>query len=103
MFACKLCGLTIGAIPADSIQVGKLYRFADGSFHSLRKKLAPRTCLRPRKNKSNSDHEPPSNVREPKSEEVPTLESTALAPHVTPVIPANESTIQRAFRLKKVA
>ena len=49
MFACKLCGLQIEEIPADAILVGRLYRFTNGEYHFLRKVLAPRTALRPRR------------------------------------------------------
>lgn len=55
-FLCKLCGLTIDEIPEDSIRVGKLYRFDDGSHHLLRK-LVARTGPRPRKR--TPDREPP--------------------------------------------
>ena len=58
MFKCKLCGLEVEVIP-ESIRVGKLYRFeADGSYHLLRKVLAPRTGPRPRKHR-NPDQAPP--------------------------------------------
>jgi hypothetical protein len=94
MIVCRLCGLTLEAIPADAVLIGKLYRFVDGSYHFLRKKLAPRTGPRPRKS-TNPDREAPVIACEPKSEEVPTPEVT--------LIPANENAMQRAFRLKKVA
>jgi hypothetical protein len=45
------------AIPEDAIQVGKLYKFNNGEHHFLRKKLAPRTGPRPRKN-TNPDEAP---------------------------------------------
>jgi hypothetical protein len=58
-YLCRLCGLTIEAIPDDAIQCGKLYRFSTGEYHDLRKKLAPRAGPRPRKSKTNPDREAP--------------------------------------------
>jgi hypothetical protein len=58
MMVCRLCGLTLDEIPEDAIQCGKLYRFVNGEYHYLRKKLAPRTGPRPRKNR-NPDQEAP--------------------------------------------
>jgi hypothetical protein len=108
MFICKLCGLSIEAIPEKAILVGKLHRFVDGSFHFLRKKLAPRTGPRPRKR---HDQETPMDIREPKSEKIPTRECASevptpeftIIPANVPEVPVNETVIQRAFRLKKVA
>jgi hypothetical protein len=69
MIVCRLCGLTLDAIPEDAVLIGKLHRFVDGSFHFLRKKLAPRTGPRPRKNR-NPDQEAPTGIAcEPKTEE----------------------------------
>jgi hypothetical protein len=94
MFECRLCGLQIEAIPDDAIQIGNVYRFSKGEFHFLRKKLAPRTGPRFRRNKLSAA----SNVT-PIAEA--TLEVALMVPAT--VVPANESTIQRAFRLRKVA
>jgi hypothetical protein len=107
MFACRLCGLTLDKIPDDAIQTGKIYRFSNGEYHDLRKKLARRTGPRPRKS-TNTDHEVPTGTNgEPKSEEVPTQEFTEVPTPVVTIIPvnvpANETAMQRAFRLKKVA
>jgi hypothetical protein len=38
MFICSICGLEIEKIPADAVRIGNTYKFADGSFHFLRKK-----------------------------------------------------------------
>jgi hypothetical protein len=101
VFACRLCKLILEEIPADAIQCGKLYRFTNGDYHDLRKKLAPRTGPRPRKR--NPDQEAPTIACE-QSEEIPTPEFTEVpVPVVTPIVPANETAMQRAFRLKKVA
>jgi hypothetical protein len=111
MIVCRLCGLTIEAIPEDAVLIGRLHRFADGSFHFLRKKLEPRTGPRPRKKTgTNPDHEPPiSNVCEQREEVLtPEFASEVPTPVATPIIPANailtnETAMERAFRLKKVA
>jgi hypothetical protein len=57
MFACRLCGLTIEQIPDDAIQIGKLHKFIDGTFHWLRKKYAQRTEPCRQKHQTNSEHE----------------------------------------------
>jgi hypothetical protein len=113
MFLCRLCGLTVEEIPEDAIQCGKLYRFTNGEYHSLRKQLAPRTGPRPRKNR-NPDQEARMGMDaletktnealigtngETKSE-APTMEVTLIPANV---IPANETAMARAFRLKKAA
>jgi hypothetical protein len=101
MIVCRLCGLTIEAIPEDAILVGKLYRFTNGEHHSLRKMLAPRTGPRRRKNNRNPDQEVPIIDAEPKNED---QTITCEVPVIIPVnIPKNENAMQRAFRLKKVA
>jgi ribosomal protein L24E len=57
MYVCYLCGFTIDRIPGDAIQIGKLYKFLDGTYHWLRKKKCPRTS--PRKYRRNPDREAP--------------------------------------------
>jgi hypothetical protein len=57
MYVCYLCTFTTDEIPDDAIQIGKLYRFSDGTFHWLRKKYAARTKPRPPGRRINPDHE----------------------------------------------
>jgi hypothetical protein len=112
MFTCKLCGLTVEAIPEDSILVGKLTRFVDGSFHLLRKKLEPRTGPRPRKRHPDQEAETP--VLKPDLSEfrpvmgrgahnVPEYVEPVVPPAEVPEVPVGETALARAFRLKKVA
>lgn len=122
MFTCKLCGLTVDAIPEDAIQCGRLHRFTTGEYHLLRK-LVPRTGPRPRKRtpdrESPTGTTPSTPVLNPESEFKPVmglgarnvLEYVPVIEAVTPPAievnvdeaPAGESAMQRAFRLKKVA
>jgi hypothetical protein len=108
-FRCRLCGLTLDEIPDDAIQIGKIYRFMNGEHHDLRKQLEPRTGPRPRR-KINPDRESPAS-----SEPPPVMGRTAreVPEYVEPSIPvveenvnevpAGETAMSRAFRLKKVA
>jgi hypothetical protein len=95
MIVCRLCGLTIEAIPDDAIQVGKLYRFSNGEYHYLRKKPEPRTGPRPRK--STKDREAPM--------EQPTASTPVTGTHAyevpAPILPMGETAMERAFRLVK--
>jgi hypothetical protein len=112
MFTCKLCGLTIDAIPEDAVLIGKLYRFMDGSFHFLRKVLAPRTGLRPRKRHPDQEApEPTPSTPVPRgvhAYEMPPLEKTPEQPILEPErateddAPVGETPMSRAFRLAKV-
>jgi hypothetical protein len=102
MFLCRLCGLSIEAIPDDAVQVGKLQRFNDGEFHLLRKKLEPRTGRRPRKNEPDREapapiinaSEVPAPQKEPTKERVKKKETAVFMP--------NETAMERAFRLAAI-
>lgn len=39
MYICSLCEVELEQIPLDAIRIGNVYRFTDGSFHFLRKKI----------------------------------------------------------------
>lgn len=43
MYICSLCGLELEKIPTDAVRIGNVYRFRDGSFHFLRKKVERKT------------------------------------------------------------
>jgi hypothetical protein len=96
MMICRLCGLTIEAIPDDAVLIGKLYRFTNGEYHLLRKKLAPRTGPRPRKN-YNPDRDAP--MEEPTQSTPPVMGTHAY--EVPPILPVSETAMERAFRLVK--
>jgi hypothetical protein len=108
MLACRLCGLTIEAIPDDAVLIGKLQRFSNGEFHLLRKEMEPRTGPRPRKNKPREvevappptiprEVSPPAPKEEPKMEpkKEPNEPKIVKEPEVVP----NETSMERAFRL----
>jgi hypothetical protein len=49
MFICSICGLEIVTIPTDAVRIGNTYKFADGSFHFLRKKIERQPTNDPQK------------------------------------------------------
>lgn len=96
MFVCKLCGLTVPSIPDDAIQCGKLYRFTNGDYHLLRKKV-PRTGPRPRKS-TNPDREAP--MEQPTASTPPVMGTHAYE-IPAPILPVGETVMEKAFRLVK--
>jgi hypothetical protein len=101
MFTCRLCGLTVNEIPEDAIQIGKLYRFVDGSFHFLRKKLEPRTGPRPRKSTNPCSEAPPmgTNAREVPDPPTKQKKERTEKKEIQPV--PTETLMERAFRLAR--
>ena len=102
MFVCRLCGLTLDKIPDDAIQAGRLYRFTNGEYHDLRKKLEPRSGPRPRKN-ANPDREA-SPIMGRGAHNVPAAqekmpEPILEGPAVQDEAPVGETALGRAFRL----
>jgi hypothetical protein len=112
MMICRLCGLTVNDIPENAIQIGKLYRFVDGSFHFLRKKMEPRTGPRPRKHRP--DEVPQESTTVPSTPPIMGrgAHNVPAAPEKTeqPIEPEpptvdevpGETAMSRAFRLSKL-
>jgi hypothetical protein len=77
MYVCYLCDLTVDQIPDDAIQIGRLYKFPDDTFHWLRKKKFPRGALP--KHRRNPDHEAPCAMSAGGEENGNQIESSAGA------------------------
>ena len=102
MIFCRLCGLTLDEIPENSIQIGKLYRSTDGSYHYLRKKPEPRTGPHHRKSPNPCSEAPPpmgTNAREVPDPPTKQKKERTEKKEVEPV--PTETLIERTFRLAR--